>query len=349
MKILHTADIHLGAKNSRIPIDKQSIIKSENLMLIQNLFDMAYKDDYDIVLICGDLFHTKNVTQKVKNNFFDNVKNFSRPVIYIKGNHDENFEFENIPNNFIVLNEMKPYIEVNGVIFWTILQKEILFRDFDKSKKNILLLHGDIENSTDNDFVNIKDINQIPFDYVAMGHIHQFKQYNFNNVPYVYSGSLFSNGFDECGEKGFVEINIDKKKTNYKFIPFSKRCYRICESDITNINSQKGIIDKIKNDLENQGCKSCDLIKLILTGYFEENTDKNINLILDSFQSKYFYIEIEDKSKLKINLEDYKNEKLSFKAEFINLVENKSDLDEKQKSKICQIGIEALKGEDLSI
>ena len=69
MKILQTADIHLGAKNSRIPIDKQSIIKSENLMMIQNLFDMAYKDDYDVVLICGDLFHSKNVTQKVKNNF----------------------------------------------------------------------------------------------------------------------------------------------------------------------------------------------------------------------------------------------------------------------------------------
>ena len=64
---------------------------------------------------------------------------------------------------------------------------------------------------------------------------------------------------------------------------------------------------------------------------------------------QYFYIEIVDKSKLKIDIEKYKNELLSFKAELINLVENQEELDEQQKSLICQLAIEALKGDDLSI
>lgn len=349
MKILHTADIHLGAKNSRLPVDKQSIIKSESLMLIQKFFEDAYKDDYDVILICGDLFHSKNITMKIKNVFFNSVRDFSRPVIYIKGNHDEKFEFLDLPENFIILDKEKPFVKIDKTIFWSIEQKDELIKNFSNLNQNVLLLHGNIENHTDNDFININEISNIPFDYVAMGHIHQFKEYRFADVPYVYSGSLFSNGFDECEQKGYICVDIEDKKTSYHFVPFSKRSYKICESDITMCKNQNDIFNKIKEDLKNSNCHSNDLVKLVIKGYFDENMDKNINLILDDFRQEYFYFEIEDKSKLKIDLEKYKNEKLSFKAEFINLVENVTELDEKQKSFICQLGIEALKGEDLSI
>jgi len=62
----------------------------------------------------------------------------------------------------------------------------------------------------------------------------------------------------------------------------------------------------------------------------------------------YFYIEIENQTTLEIDFDKIKSEKLSFKYEFINLVEN-SELSEDEKNAVCRIGIEALKGEDLSI
>ena len=62
----------------------------------------------------------------------------------------------------------------------------------------------------------------------------------------------------------------------------------------------------------------------------------------------YFYIEIVDNSKLKIDINSLKNETLSFKNEFISLVEN-SELTESLKQEIINLGIEALKGEDFSL
>ena len=347
MKILHTADIHIGAKNSKLPSDKQMIIKNENLYQIERFFNVAKSQGYDAILICGDLFHTKNLSNKIVTNFFDNVKNYSKPVIYIKGNHDEKFDYASLPENFIYLNENRPYFELQNVVFWATLDKDFIKEKFDKSKKNILLLHGNIENQNDNDYIDIKLYLEIPFDYIAMGHIHQFKVLNILSRPFVYSGSLLSNGFDECGEKGFVSLEI-VDNVRFNFVAFAKRKYMICESDITDKNSMDLIISKVKEDIINCGCKEDDLIRVVLKGYFEENTFKNISLLYENLR-QYFYVEIIDNSKLKIDIDKYKNELLSFKAELINLVESQEDIDEQQKSLICQLAIEALKGDDLSI
>ena len=111
MKILHCADLHLGVKNSKLPIDKMQILENEQIVATHNLFDKAIDDGYDIVIIVGDLFHKKSVSNKIVNSFFDAVERFNRPVLYIYGNHDEKFEFKNLPSNFIILNKFtKKYV-----------------------------------------------------------------------------------------------------------------------------------------------------------------------------------------------------------------------------------------------
>ena len=347
MKVLHISDLHLGAKNLKLTPEKQSFLKSENSILVENLFEKA-KEDVDVILICGDLFHSKSVSSKIKESFFKAVENFSKPVVYIKGNHDENFNFLNVPSNFIILDNTNPTLNIDNVVFWGMVDQSIYEKKFNETKTNILLLHGNIENHSDNDFVDVEKFLHYPFDYVAMGHIHQYKVLNIIGRFYVYCGSLFSNGFDECGPKGYVELIIDGKNCIHKFVPYSKRCYRICECNITEINNYNQLINKINQELIIGHFSKDDLIKVVLTGYFEENFEKNIDLIVNEFND-YFYFEIEDKSKLKIDLEKLKNEKLSFKAEFIEIVESQNDLDDQDKNKICQLGIEALKGDDLSI
>lgn len=348
MKILHTADLHLGVKNSKLSLEKQALLKSENTMMVEQLFKNAYNQDYDVVLICGDLFHSKNIASKIRTSFFDAVKEFSRPVIYIRGNHDEKFEYKNTPENFIILDELNPCYTIGDVIFWAPIEETVIKQSFDENKTNILMLHGNIENQADNDFIDIEPYLHTPFDYVAMGHIHQFKPMNIMGKIFVYPGCLLSNGFDECGERGYVDVFVSGKKIKYNFVSFAKRKYMICDVDITDSNSISSIIEKIKETLSEQKCEKQDLIRIVLNGYFDEETDKNISLIQEELDD-YFYIEIEDKSKIKIDINQYKNEQLSFKAEFIRLVEEQGDLDEQQKNLICQLGIEALKGDDLSI
>lgn len=345
MKFFHVADIHLGAKNRALTPQKQELLKSERLEALRDFFVRAKDENVDFVVIAGDLFHSKSPQAKLVKNFFDMVAQSGLCVVYIKGNHDEKWEGQ-VPQNFIILDENKPCISIGDVDIWSAIDDKIIRSNIDKSRKNILVLHGNIENPSDNDYVDVKNYIDIPFDYVAMGHIHSFAPISLYGKSFVYSGSLFSNGFDECGEKGYVEVLIDKK-TSFQFCPLNGRCFKICKVDKGNAKTTREIIQKIEEAFERDNVRKCDIVRVELYGYFEEDEDKNLTMINSAFFEQ-FYFEIIDKTKLKIDLEKLKAESLSFKAEFIKLVEE-SELSEEDKTAICLVGIEALKGEDLSL
>lgn len=345
MKFFHVADLHLGAKNRMLTVERQELLKSERIEALKDFFLQAKEENVDFVIIAGDLFHSKSPQAKLVKNFFDIVMQSGLCVVYIKGNHDEKWEGQ-VPSNFIILDEEKPCISVGDADIWTAIDDKIIRANIDKTRKNILALHGNIENPSDNDYIDIKGYVDLPFDYVAMGHIHSFSPLALYGKSFVYSGSLFSNGFDECDEKGFVRVTIDKK-TSYQFCPLNGRYFKICRVDKGDASGTREIIRKIKEAFSRDNVRKCDMVRVELHGYFEEDEDKNLTMIKNAFFEQ-FYFEIVDKTKLKIDLEKLKTESLSFKAEFIKLVEE-SGLSEEDKTAICLIGIEALKGEDLSL
>ena len=347
MKILHCADLHLGAKNSKLPKDKQTLLKEENDFSIRELFATARVQNFECVIICGDLFHSKSVSVKTERNFFDSVEKYKNPVVYIDGNHDNKFVMpDNLPKNFIYLTKDNPVFEYQDFVFYSqnFIEKNI---QLDKSKNNILLLHGNIISVGDNDYVDISNFLKYGFDYIALGHIHTYAKYKKDNSIFAYSGSLFSNGFDELGEKGFLSVNIEEKRMlQCEFKTFIKRKYQQVECDISGLDSYE-VVEKIKTIITEKNISRKDILKVKLIGYFDENGHITVGFLLDKL-SEYFYVEIEDKTKIKIDIDKIKNEKLSLKYEFISLVEN-AELTDDEKSKICQLGIEALKGDDFSI
>ncbi|MBE7073718.1 MAG: DNA repair exonuclease [Clostridiales bacterium] len=343
MRILHIADLHLGAKNSKLPKENQDLLKDEMLENCYKLFTEIGKI-YDAIVICGDLFHSKNIAIKIINTFFACVKEFQKPVIYVAGNHDEKVEFLNQPENFIVLDQVSSIYETQDCVFYSAEYTQ----DIDKTRNAVLLLHGNIENTQDGDFVDINPFLNKGFDYIALGHIHTVAKYKKGMNIFAYSGSLFSNGFDECGEKGYIDVEIkDKQLTKCEFKVLPQRSYVICEIDITNAKSNKEIILSIKDKITNMDSSSKDIVRVVLKGYYDETLNKSIPLIKDAFDD-FFYIEFIDNTKLKIDIDGLKKESLSLKNEFISLVEN-ANLDEEYKRKIINLGIEALKGDDLSI
>ena len=261
------------------------------------------------------------------------------------GNHDEKFLFKNeIPNNFILLDELSSPYSFSNVNFYASKHEMNLNREQD----NILLLHGNIDTIGDNDYININKYIPLGFDYIALGHIHEYKEYKRDNLLMAYPGSLFSNGFDECGNKGYIEFEIESHTIkNFAFKPLQMRKFMICKCDITNLKNSWEILNKIESTLKSFNIEKRDLVRLILEGKIEEDTDKSLTLINEKF-SDYFYFEIEDKTRFEVNIEKIKKEKLSFKYEYIRLIEE-SDLDEETKNTLYQLGIEALKGEEFSL
>jgi len=86
MKILHTADWHLGKR-----LDRFSRLE-EQVLVMNEIVETADREKVDLVLIAGDLFDNFNPSVEATELFYKTLKRLSlngkRPVIAISGNHD---------------------------------------------------------------------------------------------------------------------------------------------------------------------------------------------------------------------------------------------------------------------
>ncbi len=86
MKILHTADWHLGKR-----LDNFSRLE-EQIEVMSEIIDIADSQEVDLVLVAGDLFDNFNPSTEAVELFYKTLKRLSnngkRPVIAIAGNHD---------------------------------------------------------------------------------------------------------------------------------------------------------------------------------------------------------------------------------------------------------------------
>lgn len=86
MKILHTADWHLGKR-----LDRFSRLE-EQILVMEEIVQIADEQKVDLVLVAGDLFDNFNPGVEAIELFYKTLKRLSlngkRPVIAISGNHD---------------------------------------------------------------------------------------------------------------------------------------------------------------------------------------------------------------------------------------------------------------------
>ncbi|MES0490983.1 MAG: exonuclease subunit SbcD [Leptospirales bacterium] len=86
MKILHTSDWHLGKKLENFSrLDEQKLVMDE-------LCDIAEREDVDAVIVAGDLYDQFNPPTEAEELFYKTLKRLARdgerPVVVIAGNHD---------------------------------------------------------------------------------------------------------------------------------------------------------------------------------------------------------------------------------------------------------------------
>lgn len=86
IKILHTADWHLGKRLQEYPrIEEQKLVLAE-------ICEIADREDVDLVLLAGDIFDSFNPSHEAVELLYKTLrklsKNGTRPIIAISGNHD---------------------------------------------------------------------------------------------------------------------------------------------------------------------------------------------------------------------------------------------------------------------
>ena len=115
MKILHTADIHIGVENyGKIdPETRTSTRLSDFLRSFDEIVSFAIQETVDLVIIAGDAYKSRNPSQTHQREFAKRISKLSTnniPVFILIGNHDS----PNIPGPATAL-EIFPTLDVEKV------------------------------------------------------------------------------------------------------------------------------------------------------------------------------------------------------------------------------------------
>ncbi len=347
MKIIHCADIHLDSSLHTYLDDHQANIRNNEILhSFERLTIYAKENKVDIVLIAGDLFDQEYVSKKTLDLVFSFIE-ASAPVnyFYVPGNHDLKtiHLFENKPSNLYVFSKEWETLTFENITITSRMHSthvEENMPTLPNDKFNIVMLHGDITNSQDNHYIDINEFKNKNIHYLALGHIHSYQKYKLDQSGILaYSGCLEGRGFDECGAKGFILLDLEQK--NISFIPFACRTIYKIEVDISHLQNNYEIIQKIREEVEN--IQKENIVEIILKGTKDLDTFISLRYIKQVLQNDFFYIKVKDETKLYISKEEYQND-ISLKGEFIRLVLDSSEVSHDMEQ-IIQYGIEALSGE----
>ena len=351
IKIIHTADIHLGSKiNANLSGEKMQRRRLEVRETFMRLADFAEENGVKVIMLSGDVFDEDRPFKKDKDFFYSVIKNHPNiDFLYLRGNHDKGSEytFTGELSNLKTFSENWTYYEYDNVVIGGVelndSNKKSLYTtlNFNENKLNIAMLHGQVSSSEGKDNILISKLKDKNINYLALGHIHEHGERPLDSKGvYAYSGCLEGRGYDETGEKGFVLLTVDGKITS-EFIPFSKRQVTLVEADVSNITNSYDAYLLVKRIA---GDNTENLLRVILKG---EVSIDNYSLESDlekMLEREYFAVSVKDKTTSKINIEKYQKD-LSLKGEFVRVVYADNTLSNEEKSKIIRVGLKALMGE----
>lgn len=357
MKLIHCADLHLDARmESSLPKEKARERRLEVLRTFTRMVEQASAESVDAVLLCGDVFDARTISARARNCVLDAV--LQHPEItfyYLQGNHDQNSflaDLEELPENLRTFGSDWTAWEQGGV---TITGAEIseetvdgllerLILDADRT--NIVMLHGMVSEygaKKQREEFSLKTLRNRNIDYLALGHIHGFRKEKLDERgTWCYCGCLEGRGFDECGEKGYVLLEVEDGKVRSTFVPFAQRTLHEVLVDISGLYTQEEIRRAAEEALAEIPAQ--DMVKIVLTGEVSPEAEKDAGWVQKWLENEFYFLRVKDETRLAIDPEDYKYD-ISLKGEFVRLV-LASRMSREEKEQVLRLGIRALAGEE---
>ena len=368
MKIIHCADLHLDSRMTA-NLDKDKARERKNELLNTYLRMIAYAEDNGVsaVIIAGDMFDKGNVSVHACRTAADAV--VTHPDItffYLKGNHDsaDTFieSFDEVPDNLKLFSDTwKTYsisekgvgitgVELNSANSALIYPSLLL----DPDSFNIVVMHGQINryaSKNDAEVIDLGSLRNKNIDYLALGHVHEHQEGEL--LPrgrYCYPGCLEGRGYDECGDHGFVLLDIDEDAHTFtsEFIPFAYRKLYEVEADISDCMNTNEIMHCVSDAIDAAGCRDMDMVKMVLSGSIDVGCEKNPELIDRQLKDRFYSAKVEDRSKLKVDYSLFAKDE-SLKGEFVRLVQNDNGISDDEKAEIIRCGLQALGGEEIEV
>lgn len=341
LKILHTADIHLG-REFHFLREKGREHRNQLLTTFDCIIDSAISANVHIILIAGDLFDSNRVYGIVTGRVlaaFERLKEKGIQVCILPGTHDAYsddsiYRFMHFPANVTVFTpelDHKLYEELD----LTVYGKAFDGRSFGqsplqglsptrKSRFHIGMAHCSIkiEGRIERDAM-ILDTNEIAnsgLDYLALGHWHSFQDFSRGNVKAFYCGSPEPVYMDQKGA-GFIAMVTIHEKGNVQVEPIrvGSKKFDAITIDVGQVKSVEDIIKTIAARAD-----PSLILQTTLEGLSGIDLSVNPQEIEDKLGDRFFALRVIDKSHPRleeIRVEDFPEETVSGK--FVRAMQHK--------------------------
>ncbi len=345
MKIIHSADIHLGSSLNSQFGDFGKARRKEILGAFRKMVDYAEQNGIKNILLSGDIFDNDRPAKLDKEFFYGTVKN--NPDItffYLRGNHDTDESYTQKLENLKTFSESWVKYSIGDIDIHGIEINEnnavSLYSTLDtaRSRKNIVMLHGQTSSSKGNGLIDLSALRGKNIDYLALGHIHKYSAGKLDERgTYAYSGCLEGRGFDELGEKGFIVLDTDD--FSHEFIPFSTRIIHEFPVDISRSENPSHAAKIAEQAMT---CDSGDIVRIVLTGEIGYDNDTLSDTVKAYIGTKCAFAAVKDKTEPKLDISKYENS-ISLKGEFVRSVLGSGE-DDLTKRRLIAAGLRILEG-----
>ncbi len=368
VKILHCADLHIGAAESFLG-ERAEKRRYETLLTFERIIDIAEKNGTDAVLIAGDLFDSNTADREFTAQVLGKIASVPQVrVIFAAGNHDpltgdSPFSGAVLPDNFYILDTKGGVISFEDIglnvygqsYSYVYMDEEPSFsppRDND-GFVNIMLIHGELKGDPSSHYCPISSdfIANSNMDYIALGHIHKRTEISkLGNTFYAYSGCPEGQGFDETGEKGVYIGTVGKGVCDLEFLPVAKRMHVTETVDISDAESTSDAFEKIISLLKTEYGENYgdNLYKLILAGSVKDEAAINTGELFSRLSEKVYFVKLRDKTEPFIDKKTLSAE-VSLKGIFVkNMLAKLENADENEKARLekaLELGIRAFSSE----
>ncbi len=313
VKILHTADLHIGSGRTGVKNGKAEI---ENTFF--RIIDLCKSENIDFLLIAGDLFNSPFIPHETAEKVIFSFSKIPDTVVAISpGNHDfvcpgSVYSKYKFPENVIIFSSFLEYrdfpeknVRLWGAGFTDRFESLPLLQvneDENNDFLNLCVLHGEVvaDNSPSTyNPIYPAAIVKSGFDYLALGHIHKFSDIEkIGKTHFAYSGSPDGMGFDETGSHGVYIGSVSKGSCELGRIELSSRQYIETSFDITTFENLFDIADSILESIKQNHpeCYTKNLYRINLTGEVSASFFVDSSHLGKLLSEKLFYVEIEDKT-----------------------------------------------------
>ena len=198
LRLLHTSDLHIG----------NDISAADAFRGFEAVLNKHVELAVDAILVAGDLFDNGRISDTTINRTMSELGAIGKPVIVVPGNHDTILTEGRLnaatPANVTIINEAQ-----GEMVLLRELGLAVWGRPVYDHAPEFKPLAGMPERPTEGWYVSMAhglfmeppvdplrsspilpdEIERAPCDYVALGHVHVFRDVSRNGVPAFYSGA----------------------------------------------------------------------------------------------------------------------------------------------------------------